>query len=154
MGRAQLFEPVSRGQLVVALFLLVALSGLCAYGARKGIRWALYAAAWMQAFIFLHGIARVVASARFLEYVPGLVTGVLLLPISYSGYRHSRTCGHFGRKTACVLFISAVLDPVLRLVRAAGVVTIKQPEHSPPEPVPTTVASEVMGGVEFAEEGS
>ena len=136
MRRTQLFEPVSRGQLIIALSFLLALSCLCAYAGRTGTRCGVYALVWMQGFIFLHGASHLIASAWLLEYTPGLVTGSLLLPLSYFVYRRARNYRHFGWKTAAMLLISAVLlyDPVLRLAFKAGSAVIHgphQPDTSP-----------------------
>ena len=147
MRRSQLFEPVSSGQLIFALLLLVALATSVAYVTYKGVRWGAYAVAWMQAFIFLHGVAHLLMCAWFLEYVPGLATGTLLLPISCHGYRQARKCRRFGRKTAAALLISAVLlyDPVLRLAFKAGAIVIdERPQDESPPPdrgTPANVAS-------------
>ena len=134
MRSVQLFEPVSREQLIVALSLLVGLSCLCAYGAHTGARWGVYAFTWMQGFIFLHGISHLIVSIWFLAYTPGFVTGALLLPLSYFEYRRARNFFCFGRKTATVLLIAAVLlyDPVLRLAfKAGGAVIYDRREHNP-----------------------
>jgi hypothetical protein len=132
MRRTQLFEPVSRGQLIVALSLLLALSCLCAYAGHTGTRWGVYALVWMQGFIFLHGVSHLISSVWLLEYTPGLVTGLLLLPLSYFVYRHARNYCYFGWKTAAVLLIAAVLlyDPVLRLAFKAGSAVIHE-QHRP-----------------------
>lgn len=137
MRRIRLFEPVSRGQLIVALLLLFALSSLCAYAGRLGTRWGVYAFVWMQTLIFLHGVAHLITSVWFVEYTPGLATGLLLLPVSYYGWRRARDYCHFGRKTAVVLVLSAVLlyDPLLRLAFKAGGAVIHEQEQQNPSPV-------------------
>jgi hypothetical protein len=140
MRRTQLFEPVSRGQLIVALSLLLALSCLCAYAAHTGTHWGVYALVWMQGLIFLHGVSHLISSVWLLEYTPGLVTGLLLLPVSYYVYRRARNYCYFGRKMAAVLLIAAVLlyDPVLRLAFKVGSAVIREqhrrfpsPDHAP-----------------------
>lgn len=136
MRSTRLFEPVTRGQLVVALCLLVAMSFLCAYAGHKGTRWGVYAFVWMQIFIFLHGIAHLIPSAWLLTYTPGLVTGALLLPVSFYGYRRARKYRHFGRKTATALFLLGLFlyDPLLRLAFKAGAAVIHQPARVEPSP--------------------
>lgn len=134
MRRTRLFEPVSRAQLIVALVLLIGLCCLCAYAGRRGDRSGVYAFVWMQIFIFLHGVAHLITSVWFVEYTPGLVTGLFLLPVSYYEYRRARNYCWFGRKTAAALLISAVLlyDPVLRLVFKAGAAVIHEQEQRNP----------------------
>lgn len=136
MRSVQLFEPVSREQLIVALSLLVGLSCLCAYGAHTGARWGVYGFVWTQGFLFLHGISHLLPSVWLLEYTPGLVTGLLLLPVSYYVYRRARNYCYFGRKMAAVLLIAAVLlyDPVLRLAFKVGSAVIHEQHRRDPSP--------------------
>jgi hypothetical protein len=136
MRSVQLFEPVSREQLIVALALLVGLSGLCAYGAHTGARWGVYTFVWMQGFIFLHGVSHLISSVWLLTYTPGFVTGALLLPLSYFVYRLARNYCYFARKTAAILLIAAVLlyDPVLRLAFKAGGAVIHDRQERNPSP--------------------
>ena len=136
MRRTRLFEPVSRGQLIVAMVLLMALCFLCAYAGRTGRRSGVYAFVWMQTFIFLHGLAHLITSVWFVEYTPGLVTGLFLLPFCYYEYRRARNYCWFGRKTAAVLLISAVLlyDPILRLAFKAGGAMVHQQQQRNPSP--------------------
>jgi hypothetical protein len=126
MRRTQLFEPVSRAQTIVALLLLAALSFLCAYAAHKGTRWGIYILVWMQGFTFLHGVSHLIPSILLLGYTPGLVTGLLLMPVSYYVYRRARDYRYFGGKLAAALLMAAILlyDPVLRLSYKAGTALI------------------------------
>ncbi len=132
MRSVQLFEPVSREQLIVALSLLIGLSCLCAYGAHTGARWGVYGFVWTQGFLFLHGVSHLIPSVWLLEHTPGLVTGLLLLPVSYFVYRRARNYCYFGWKTAAVLLIAAVLlyDPILRLAFKSGSAVIHE-QHRP-----------------------
>ena len=74
MRSVQLFEPVSREQLIVALSLLLGLSCLCTYGAHAGARWSVYAFVWMQGLYSSMAFRHLIPSVWLLDYTPGLVT--------------------------------------------------------------------------------
>ena len=146
MRSVQLFEPVSREQLIVALSLLVGLSCLCAYGAHTGARWGVYAFVWMQGFIFLHGVSHLIPSVWLLEYTPGLMACLLLLAVSYYVYRHARNYCYFGRKMGAVLMVAVVLlyDPVLRLTFNVGSAVTREQHRRDPSPDHTPGAGNVV----------
>jgi hypothetical protein len=132
MRATQLFEPVSRDQLIVALLFLVVVFFLCAGAVHSNPRWGIYAFLWMQSFVLLHGVAHLLPSIWLLSYTPGSITGILLILfsilVSILVYRRTRANCQLRTKVLGLLFISAVLfyDPVLRLAfKAGGAVTHK-----------------------------
>ena len=134
MRETQLFEPVSRGQLIVALLILVMLFFLCTGIVNWNQRWGIYAFLWMQSFVLLHGVAHLIPSIWLLRYTPGSITGILLILFSILVYRRTRTNRQIRPRVLGLLFASAVLlyDPVVRLAfKAAGAVTHQCPDDKP-----------------------
>lgn len=146
MRAIPMFEPVSREQLIVALSLLDALCCVSAFMAHRGTKWGVFVFLWMQGFVFLHGVAHLIPSLSVAGYTPGLVTGVLLLPVSYFLYRRARRYCPFGRWTAALLLALAVLlyDPVLRLAFKAGDAVTNQPTPGYEEATPAMYRKGVL----------
>lgn len=139
MRETQLFEPVNRQQLAVALAFLIGLSCLSSYAAGKRRRWGVYAFLWMQGFILLHGISHVVPSLWLLTYTLGTATGVLLIPYSAYVIRDIRKERNISRKALTVIVILCIFlyDPVLRLSFTFGDLVEPQPRVSEPTSQPS-----------------
>jgi hypothetical protein len=146
MRAVPMFEPVTREQLIVALSLLDALCCVSAFMAHRGTKWGVFVFLWMQGFVFLHGVAHLIPSLWVADYTPGLVTGVLLLPVSYFLYRCARRYCPLRRWTAALLLALAVLlyDPVLRLAFKAGDAVTNQPTPSFEEATPAIYRKGVL----------
>ncbi len=122
MGTIPLFVPVRRGQVIIALSLLIGLCLLSTYVADRRPRWGKYVLVWVQCYLFLHGIAHVIPSVWLLMYTPGLFSGVLLVPWSWYVVRRIREHHRISAKMLLATFAIAVLsyNPVLEIAFVLG----------------------------------
>ncbi len=135
MGTIPLFEPVRRGQVIAALIVFIGLCFLLSYSAERSPRWGIYALVWVQCFVFLHGIAHLIPALWLLEYTPGLITGILLIPASWYVFRRVRKQRQISVKVLIAIFAIAVIsyNPLLQIAFMLGDV-VSRPLMFKPRP--------------------